>query len=213
MRIERVIWSAAAALALVLAGCSSEPAAVGSAETAAESTAGPDDHHSDGHDDGHEHTHEDDSDHGGEGPPPPPAPYIAEEESLQGASAFTTYFFEVVEHAYANRQTSHLERLVTPECAGCAASLGEITDARAHGERYQGGATHVLTAVVRDGEVDSGGTTVDATVTVEGRVRTNDVTGEVVERDRARNEAPFELVLERVEDEWRVARLEPVGTS
>ncbi len=70
----------------------------------------------------------------------------------------------------------------------------------------------MLTAAVRS-DVDPDGTTVDATTTVEGRVRTNDVTGEVVKREKAQRNARFEVVLQRVDDGWRVARVERLGNS
>ena len=197
----------AAVVGLAVSGCSSEPARVGAPQATAASTAAPDDHHGD--DDGHDHEHEE---HSGEGPPPPPMPYIAAEESLQGASAFTTYFFEVVEHAYANVQSDKLAQLVTQDCAGCARIVADIDEARAKGERYQGGATHVLAAAVR-GDVDPEATTVDVTVTVEDRVRTVSATGEVVRRDKAQRDARYVVGIERVEDEWRVSALDPAGAS
>ncbi len=186
---------------LLLAGCSGE-----SSEPVSAPSTSADVHV---HDETHEH---DEGDHDAPGPPPPAAPHIVEEESAEGASAFTTYFFEVVEPAYANLQTGTLEKLATPDCAGCAAYVEDIIRARAYGERYQGGATHVLTAAVR-GDVDPDGTTVAATTTVEGRVRTNDVTGEVVKREKAQRNARFEVVLQRVDDGWRVARVDRLGNS
>ncbi|MBM7782829.1 DUF6318 family protein [Arthrobacter tumbae] len=61
--------------------------------------------------------------------PVPEKPALADENSVEGLEAFTTWWFELLNYAYATNDLEPLKAVTDPECGTCSNITGSIGEA------------------------------------------------------------------------------------
>jgi hypothetical protein len=134
MRIRGAAWAGASALivagAVVLAGCTGddpEPTPTTTSSAPTSSTSEPT-------------TSE----------PTVAAPEIPAEAAAQtpeGAAAFTGYWIDLMNHAYATGDTQPLEAITSPDCTECRGFVTDLQSSLRGGNRIEGGSISVANLV------------------------------------------------------------------
>lgn len=138
----------------------------------------------------------------GAGLAPSTEPADVERALPSEASAFTRYFFGVVNDAYVLRQVEHVERLASPECGSCAAVIADIRrlmtqDHRVAGRRY------IVASAAAAPALGDGRVIVDFRFTTDPYVE-RDTDNAVVKEFPAQPARDGQVMLERNKDLWRV---------
>jgi uncharacterized protein DUF6318 len=66
--------------------------------------------------------------------PAPVLPEAAKKNTAEGAEAFTRYFFDSINHAFASGRTDGLIQASAPTCEICRATIGDVNYAFARGQ-------------------------------------------------------------------------------
>jgi len=74
-------------------------------------------------------------------------PVVADDGSRDAAAAFARQWVEALNVAYQTLDSRELQALSAPECMTCQAYIKSMSNAKAAGERWEGGLATVRTAV------------------------------------------------------------------
>jgi len=137
----------------------------------------------------------------GEAVAPPEMPAEAREQTAAGATAFASFWFEAVEHAYASGDSSMLSDLAGSSCTACDYVIDSIAELNADGHRAVGVSFDLRGAAAPP--PDDRGTIVSMGL-VESASHVVDASGEVVEESAETDLVPITVYVQAVEDEWRI---------